>query len=103
MTASDRIREEFEGRGRHDRGRRGRGDKVKYGDAAQAETVRKMVVAMAKDIRVLLLKLCDRLHDPPGHGEELVPPESARRKAHKTLECSTSSAPHGTQCNQVGA
>src|SRR6187397_1849911 len=38
-------------------------DKVKYGDAAQAETVRKMVVAMAKDIRVLLLKLCDRLHN----------------------------------------
>ena len=28
-------------------------DKVKYGEAAQAETVRKMVVAMARDIRVL--------------------------------------------------
>ena len=31
-------------------------DKVTYGDAAQAETVRKMVVAMAKDIRVLVIK-----------------------------------------------
>jgi GTP pyrophosphokinase len=38
-------------------------DKVKYGDAAQAETVRKMVVAMARDIRVLVIKLADRLHN----------------------------------------
>ena len=38
-------------------------DKVNYGEAAQAETVRKMVVAMARDIRVLLIKLADRLHN----------------------------------------
>ena len=38
-------------------------DKVKYGDAAQSETVRKMVVAMAQDIRVLVIKLADRLHN----------------------------------------
>ena len=38
-------------------------DKVKYGDAAQAETVRKMVVAMSRDIRVLVIKLADRLHN----------------------------------------
>ena len=38
-------------------------DKVKYGEAAQAETVRKMVVAMARDIRVLVIKLADRLHN----------------------------------------
>ncbi|WP_062311650.1 RelA/SpoT family protein [Demequina rhizosphaerae] len=59
-------------------------DKVKYGDAAQAETVRKMVVAMAKDIRVLLLKLCDRLHN--ARTWKYVAPESARRKAQETLE-----------------
>ncbi|MFV0285376.1 MAG: RelA/SpoT family protein [Demequina sp.] len=59
-------------------------DKVKYGDAAQAETVRKMVVAMAKDIRVLLLKLADRLHN--ARTWEHVPVESARRKAQETLE-----------------
>ena len=38
-------------------------DKVSFGEAAQAETVRKMVVAMARDIRVLVIKLADRLHN----------------------------------------
>ena len=38
-------------------------DKVKYGDSTQAETVRKMIVAMSKDIRVLIIKLADRLHN----------------------------------------
>ena len=38
-------------------------DKVKYGDTTQAETVRKMIVAMSKDIRVLIIKLADRLHN----------------------------------------
>ncbi|MBA3311320.1 MAG: bifunctional (p)ppGpp synthetase/guanosine-3',5'-bis(diphosphate) 3'-pyrophosphohydrolase [Nocardioidaceae bacterium] len=38
-------------------------DRVKYGDSAQAETIRKMIVAMSKDIRVLVIKLADRLHN----------------------------------------
>ncbi len=38
-------------------------EKVKYGDSAQAETIRKMIVAMSKDIRVLVIKLADRLHN----------------------------------------
>ena len=38
-------------------------DKVKYGDSAQAETIRKMIVAMCRDIRVLVIKLADRLHN----------------------------------------
>ena len=42
-------------------------DKVKYGDTAQAETVRKMVVAMAKDPRVLVIKLADRLQIGRAH------------------------------------
>ncbi len=36
-------------------------DKVVYGDSAQAETIRKMIVAMSRDIRVLVIKLADRL------------------------------------------
>ncbi|WP_297566491.1 bifunctional (p)ppGpp synthetase/guanosine-3',5'-bis(diphosphate) 3'-pyrophosphohydrolase [uncultured Arcanobacterium sp.] len=59
-------------------------DKVEYGEAAQAETVRKMVVAMAKDIRVLLIKLADRLHN--ARTWQYVDPESARNKARETLE-----------------
>jgi len=59
-------------------------DKVKYGDAAQAETVRKMVVAMAKDIRVLVIKLADRLHN--ARTWKYVPSASAARKARETLE-----------------
>ena len=59
-------------------------DKLKYGDSAQAETVRKMVVAMSKDIRVLIIKLADRLHNARTWG--FVPPESAARKAQETLE-----------------
>ncbi|WP_150309258.1 RelA/SpoT family protein [Planctomonas psychrotolerans] len=59
-------------------------DKLKYGDSAQAETVRKMVVAMSKDIRVLIIKLADRLHNARTWG--FVNPESAARKAKETLE-----------------
>jgi len=59
-------------------------DKLKYGDSAQAETVRKMVVAMSKDIRVLIIKLADRLHNARTWG--FVPPEKAQRKASETLE-----------------
>ncbi|WP_305773785.1 bifunctional (p)ppGpp synthetase/guanosine-3',5'-bis(diphosphate) 3'-pyrophosphohydrolase [Leucobacter sp. wl10] len=59
-------------------------DKVKYGDSAQAETVRKMVVAMSKDIRVLVIKLADRLHNARTWG--FVSSDSAKRKAQETLE-----------------
>ena len=59
-------------------------DKVTFGDAAQAETVRKMVVAMARDIRVLVIKLADRLHN--ARTWRYVPVESAQRKARETLE-----------------
>ena len=59
-------------------------DKLKYGDSAQAETVRKMVVAMSKDIRVLVIKLADRLHNARTWG--FVDPASAARKAQETLE-----------------
>ncbi|MBG6054281.1 GTP pyrophosphokinase [Salinibacterium sp. CAN_S4] len=59
-------------------------DKLKYGDSAQAETVRKMIVAMSKDIRVLVIKLADRLHNARTWG--FVEQSSATRKAKETLE-----------------
>jgi GTP pyrophosphokinase len=59
-------------------------DKMKFGDSAQAETMRKMVVAMSKDVRVLVIKLADRLHNARTWG--FVDPDSAKRKAQETLE-----------------
>ena len=40
-------------------------DKIQYNsnEEAQADAIRKMVIAMSKDIRVLILKLADRLHN----------------------------------------
>jgi GTP pyrophosphokinase len=59
-------------------------DKVKYGESAQAETVRKMVVAMARDIRVLVIKLADRLHNM--RTLRYLRPEKQEQKARETLE-----------------
>ncbi|MFI5100740.1 MAG: RelA/SpoT family protein, partial [Actinomycetes bacterium] len=59
-------------------------DQVKYGEASEAETVRKMVVAMARDIRVLVIKLADRLHNM--RTMRALPPEKQNRKARETLE-----------------
>jgi GTP diphosphokinase / guanosine-3',5'-bis(diphosphate) 3'-diphosphatase len=59
-------------------------DKVKFGEAAEAETIRKMVVAMARDPRVLVIKLADRLHNM--RTLRFLPPEKQERKARETLE-----------------
>jgi guanosine-3',5'-bis(diphosphate) 3'-pyrophosphohydrolase len=59
-------------------------DRVTFGKAAEAETVRKMVVAMARDIRVLVIKLADRLHN--ARTWKYVSTETAERKARETLE-----------------
>ncbi len=59
-------------------------DKVKYGQASASETVRKMVVAMARDIRVLVIKLVDRLHNM--RTLTFLPIEKQEQKARETLE-----------------
>ena len=59
-------------------------DRVKYGQTTASETVRKMVVAMARDIRVLVIKLADRLHNM--RTIRWMSPESQEKKARETLE-----------------
>jgi GTP pyrophosphokinase len=59
-------------------------DKVKYGDSAQSETIRKMIVAMSRDIRVLVIKLADRLHNM--RTLRYVKAETQERKSRETLE-----------------
>ncbi|MDR1999146.1 MAG: bifunctional (p)ppGpp synthetase/guanosine-3',5'-bis(diphosphate) 3'-pyrophosphohydrolase [Frankiaceae bacterium] len=59
-------------------------DKVEFGEAAEAETIRKMVKAMAHDPRVLVIKLADRLHNM--RTLRFLPPAKQERKARETLE-----------------
>lgn len=59
-------------------------DKVVLGSAAEAETIRKMIVAMANDPRVLVIKVSDRLHNM--RTMRFLPPEKQAKKARETLE-----------------
>ncbi|MDU1589753.1 MAG: RelA/SpoT family protein, partial [Cutibacterium avidum] len=59
-------------------------DKVQYGESAKAETIRKMVIAMSRDIRVLVIKLADRLHNMRTLG--FLRPDKQNRIAKETLE-----------------
>jgi GTP diphosphokinase / guanosine-3',5'-bis(diphosphate) 3'-diphosphatase len=72
QTAS-RLSHADDGAGRHEREK-----------AAQAENLRKMVLAMVDDVSVVLIKLADRLHNM--RSAPLADAEKQRRKALETME-----------------
>ena len=59
-------------------------DKVVYAEGANAGTVRRMLISMSSDLRILTIRVADRLQSARTSG--FLPPETARRSATEALE-----------------
>ncbi|ABW14496.1 (p)ppGpp synthetase I, SpoT/RelA [Parafrankia sp. EAN1pec] len=59
-------------------------DKMRFGEAAEAETLRKLIVALARDYRVLVIKIADRLHNMRTLG--FMSPAKQQKISRVTLE-----------------
>ncbi len=58
--------------------------RIKYREGAQAENLRKMILALSEDLRVVLIKLADRLHNMKTLSA--IPPQKQKRIAMETSE-----------------
>ncbi len=58
--------------------------RIKYREGAQAENLRKMILALSEDLRVVLIKLADRLHNMKTLSA--IPPQKQKRIAEETSE-----------------